>query len=175
MINHKQIEQLNRTIAEITEIYNQKIEEIINFAKEQRNNRTLVTLNLRDSPPILVQIQKGNLSPESSTFTQIRLSTCSNTPTSSDSPNRSVSPIENQQHIQNRSNNNNNSESEKEESNEEDQDIEKQNLPRKPEPQLIAERNITIFVTKPSKFSGTPNEDVQKWLQEFLVVAKVNR
>ncbi|RHZ78487.1 hypothetical protein Glove_164g23 [Diversispora epigaea] len=192
MISREQIEQLNRTIAKITEIYNQKIEEIINYAEEQRNNGaptiidprkvqelhhirvyvlpksqiiwdlgrqnaqitsiwdlefvisakntnynlgfgiwdfgiwdfgiwisnldgrrrylyqeqqqpvrpSLNTLLSPRSPPLLAQIQRGNLFPEGSTFTQTRPSTRSNTPTSSDSPSRSISPIENTRHIQ---------------------------------------------------------------------------
>ena len=48
MINCERITQLNKTIAEITEIYNQKIREIINFAEEQRNNRALAIVDPRE-------------------------------------------------------------------------------------------------------------------------------
>ncbi|RHZ87685.1 hypothetical protein Glove_33g72 [Diversispora epigaea] len=117
MISCERIEQLNRTIAKITAIYNHKIEEITNYAEEQRNNGAPTIIDPREdqqqpvrpslntllpprSPPLLTQIQRGNLSPEGSTFTQTRLSTRSNTPTSSDSPNRSISSIENTRRIQ---------------------------------------------------------------------------
>ncbi|RHZ50124.1 hypothetical protein Glove_505g46 [Diversispora epigaea] len=298
IISCERIKQLNRTINEIIAIYNHKIEEIINYAEEQRNNgapaiidprevqelrhiraqincltrirdnylqilydlewlqdmdqqrnRTRLTVNIPRrrrplyqnqqqpvrpslntllpprSPPLSAQIQRRNLSPEGSTFTQTRPSTRSNTSTSSDSPSRSISPIENTRRIQrdfltgqydsefeveyrpiinlprNRnievepedqllinfdgSDNNNNLEPEREEPNEEDQDIEaynNENLQQflqqiheiEPEPQLIAERDMATFVVKPPKFSGTPNEDAQEWLQGFLVAAKAN-
>ncbi|RHZ82937.1 hypothetical protein Glove_102g84 [Diversispora epigaea] len=105
------------------------IEEIINYAKEQRNNRAPAIIDPREvqelrhiraqincltrirdnclqilydleSPPLSAQIRRGNLSPEGSTFTQSRLSTRSNTLTSSDSLSRSISPIENTRRIQ---------------------------------------------------------------------------
>ncbi|RHZ80904.1 hypothetical protein Glove_130g207 [Diversispora epigaea] len=140
MISRERIEQLNRTIAEITEIYNHKIEEIINYAEEQRNNGAPAIINPREVQELrhiraqincLTRIRDNCLqilydldgsttesnainnkytskktSPLSkptatrSTFTQTRPSTCSNTPTSSDSPSRSISPIENTQRIQ---------------------------------------------------------------------------
>ncbi|RHZ52173.1 hypothetical protein Glove_464g52 [Diversispora epigaea] len=103
MINCERIEQLNRTIAEIIKIYNQKIEEIINFAEEQRNNKAPAIVDFRKIQELrhiraqincLIRIKdscQGNLSPKGSTFTQTKPSTRSNTPTSSDSPNQSVS------------------------------------------------------------------------------------
>ncbi|RHZ46445.1 hypothetical protein Glove_621g43 [Diversispora epigaea] len=224
-----QVQGLHQTIAEITEIYNQKIEEIINYAEEQRNNeahaiidprevqglrhiraqincltqirdnclqilydlewlqdsyiaqqrnRSRLTVNIprrrhplyQDqqqpvrpslntlfpprSPPLLAQIQRGNIFPEGQYDSDFEIE---------------YRPIINPPRNRNI---------------EEDQDIEaynNENLRQflqqihEPEPQLIAERNMTTFVAKPSKFSGTPNEDAQEWLQEFLVAAKANR
>ncbi|RHZ50635.1 hypothetical protein Glove_494g32 [Diversispora epigaea] len=68
--------------------------------QQQLVQLSLNTLLPPRSPLLLTQIQKENLSPEGSTFTQIRPSTCSNIPISPDSTNRSVSPIENRQCIQ---------------------------------------------------------------------------
>ncbi|RHZ89114.1 hypothetical protein Glove_19g439 [Diversispora epigaea] len=125
MISRERIEQLNRTIAEITTIYNQKIEEIINYAEEQRNNEAPVIIDSREVQDLghiraqincLLRIRDNclqilydlewlqdsytNLSPEGSTFMQTRLSTRSNTSISSDSPSLSISPIENTRRIQ---------------------------------------------------------------------------